>query len=62
MSTRFVVGVYVDDLIITENSKSEILKFKAEMTKMFRMSDLVLLYYYLGIEVKQQGDGFILSQ
>jgi hypothetical protein len=26
------------------------------------MSDLVLLHYYLGIEVKQQSAGFILSQ
>jgi hypothetical protein len=59
---RLVVGVYVDDLIITGNSKSEIMKFKSEMTKMFKMSDLGLLHYYLGIEVKQQGNGFMLSQ
>jgi hypothetical protein len=58
---RLVVGVYVDDLVITGNSKSEILKFKKEMTKMFSMSDLGLLHYYLGIEVKQQSGGFFLS-
>jgi hypothetical protein len=59
---RLVVGVYVDDLVITGNSKSEILKFKKEMTKMFSMSDLGLLHYYLGIEVKQQSSDFFLSQ
>jgi hypothetical protein len=58
---RLVVGVYVDDLVITGN-KSEILKFKKEMAKMFKMSDVGLLHYYLGIEVKQPSGGFFLSQ
>jgi hypothetical protein len=57
-----VVGVYVDDLVITESSQAEIQKFKAEMTKMFKMSDLGLLHYYLWIEVKQQKNRFTLSQ
>jgi hypothetical protein len=46
-----LVGVYVDDLITTGNSKKEILMFKLEMTKLFKMSDLGLRHYYLGIEV-----------
>jgi hypothetical protein len=29
---------------------------------MFKMSDLGLLHYYLGIEVKQYANGFVLSQ
>jgi hypothetical protein len=60
--SRLVVGVYVDDLVITESSQAEIQKFKAEMTKMFKMSDLGLLHYYLWIEVKQQKNRFTLSQ
>jgi hypothetical protein len=48
---RLVVGVYVDDVIITGSSKQGILSFK-EMTKMFKMSDLGMLHYYLGIEVR----------
>jgi hypothetical protein len=59
---RFVVRVYVDDLIITGSSKQGILSFKKEMTKMFKMSDLGLLHYYIGIEVRQQKDGVLLSQ
>jgi hypothetical protein len=32
------------------------------MMKMFRMTDLGLLHYYLGIEVRQEKRGFTLSQ
>jgi hypothetical protein len=49
-----VLGVYVDDLIVTGSDPAEILKFKKEMTTQFEMSDLGLLSYYLGIEVEQQ--------
>jgi hypothetical protein len=56
------VGVYVDDLVITGSSQRDILKFKGEMMKMFRMTDLDMLHYYLGIEVRQEKRGFIISQ
>jgi len=62
INSFLLVGVYVDDLIISGPSVDEIRKFKSEMMKKFRMSDLGLLSYYLGIEVKQ-GEGHItLSQ
>jgi hypothetical protein len=48
-----VVGVYVDDLIITGSDRDNIRSFKEEMASVFKMSDLGLLHYYLGIEVKQ---------
>nr|GEX41344.1 zinc finger, CCHC-type [Tanacetum cinerariifolium] len=52
-----LVGVYVDDLIITGTPKKEIDKIKAQMEEKFEMSDLGLLAYYLGIEVTQtKGD------
>ncbi|GJS79307.1 zinc finger, CCHC-type containing protein [Tanacetum coccineum] len=52
-----LIGVYVDDLIITGTPKKEIDKFKAQMEEKFEMSDLGLLTYYLGIEVTQtEGD------
>jgi hypothetical protein len=47
-----VVGVYVDDLIITGSDRDNIRSFKEEMVAVFKMSDLSLLYYYLDIEVK----------
>lgn len=48
-----VFGIYVDDLIITWSNVEDIAKFKKHMKKLFDMSDLGLLSYYLGIEVKQ---------
>jgi hypothetical protein len=35
---------------------------KKEMASVFKMSNLGLLWYYLGIEVKQSGDGITLNQ
>ena len=57
-----LVGVYVDDLIITGTSAEEIMAFKDEMHRLFKMSDLGLLSYYLGIEVKQENDEITLCQ
>jgi hypothetical protein len=54
--------VYVDDLIITEGSTREIEAFKNQMKKLFSMSDLGLLSYYLGIEVHQNSGDIFLSQ
>jgi hypothetical protein len=50
-SDMLVVSVYVDDLIITGSSIHCIKEFKNQMAKVFRMSDLGMLTYYLGIEV-----------
>jgi hypothetical protein len=59
---QLVVGVYVDDLIITVSDLDNIRSFKEEMTAVFKMSDLGLLHYYLGIEVNQSASGISLSQ
>ena len=60
--SKLVVGVYVDDLIISGPSPTEIGEFKEQMKNLFSMSDLGLLSYYLGIKVKQQSNGTFLSQ
>jgi hypothetical protein len=52
----------VDDLIITGSDQQEIEKFKSEMKKLFSMSDLGLLSFYLGIEVHQNADGISICQ
>lgn len=59
---RVVVGVYVDDLIITGASPAVVEFFKQEMKQTFRMSDLGLLSFYLGIEVKQGSKSITLGQ
>ncbi|KAG6485841.1 hypothetical protein ZIOFF_054406 [Zingiber officinale] len=57
-----LVGVYVDDLIVTGSSTEKINKFKQQMMTEFEMSDLGLLSYYLGIEVEQQKSRILLRQ
>ncbi|CAA0831030.1 cysteine-rich RLK (RECEPTOR-like protein kinase) 8 [Striga hermonthica] len=59
---ELIVGVYVDDLIITGAREEDINGFKREMAARFRMSDLGQLSYYLGIEVKQGRDSITLCQ
>jgi hypothetical protein len=49
-----LVGVYVDDLIICGPNNRLVAAFKQQMKKSFDMSDLGLLRYYLGLEVKQK--------
>jgi hypothetical protein len=55
-----IIGVYVDDLVITESDGSVIDALKEEMKRMFAMSDLGLLSYYLGIKVDHRDDCIIL--
>jgi hypothetical protein len=50
---QLVVGVHIDDLIITGSDRDNIRSFKEEMVATFKMSDIGLFHYYLGIEVKQ---------
>ena len=59
---ELVVGVYVDDLIVTGARTEDINSFKREMAARFRMSDLDALSYYLGIEVRQGKEALMLGQ
>jgi hypothetical protein len=57
LGMRLIVGVYIDDLVITGTNSSSIKKFKEQMCGLLKMSDLGLLSYYLCIEVKQGSEG-----
>ena len=59
---KVLVGIYVDDLIITGPRGELICKFKEEMKEKFEMTDLGLLSSYLGMEVRQSSDIIFLSQ
>ena len=61
-STLLLAIVYVADLIITGSSIAGIAELKAQMQNLFSMSDLSLLSYYLGIEVKQDVGAITLCQ
>jgi hypothetical protein len=57
-----LVGVYIDDLVITGTKDAEVVAFKEEMKATFQMSDLGLLSFYLGIKVHQDDSGITLQQ
>lgn len=57
-----LLGVYVDDLIICGPNTRNIQNFKQRMSKTFSMSDLGLLSYYLGMEVRQSPGYITLCQ
>jgi hypothetical protein len=57
-----LVGVYVDDLVITGTKDAKVAAFKEEMKATFQMSDMELLSFYLGIEVHQGDSGIMLRQ
>ncbi|GJS13629.1 ribonuclease H-like domain-containing protein [Tanacetum coccineum] len=54
--------VYVDDIIITGNSVSEIEKFKVFLKSKFLIKDLGKLKYFLGIQVIDTKKGICLNQ
>ncbi|KAD3337314.1 hypothetical protein E3N88_32834 [Mikania micrantha] len=56
------VCLYVDDIVCTSSSSLLITEFKQEMKKVFDMSDMGLLRYFLGLEVMQTKTGLFLSQ
>jgi hypothetical protein len=57
-----LVGVYVNDLVITGTKDAKVAAFKEEMKVTFQMSDLGSLSFYLGIEVHQDDSGITLRQ
>ena len=54
--------VYVDDLLIMGNNDDYITSIKRELKKIFDMTYLGLLHYYLGIEVDQKPKNIFISQ
>ncbi|KAH9706546.1 hypothetical protein KPL70_012251 [Citrus sinensis] len=57
-----IVCLYVDDLIFTGSNPSLFEEFKRVMIKEFEMTDIGLMAYYLGIEVKQKEECIFISQ
>jgi len=57
-----IVSLYVDDMIYTGSSLKLISEFKESMKRMFDMTDLGELKYFLGLEVSQTDGGIFMSQ
>ncbi|GKF33438.1 NSP-interacting kinase 1-like protein [Tanacetum coccineum] len=60
--TFAAVLVYVDDMLLTGNSQSEILSLKNSLDKKFTIKDLGLAKYFLGIELCKTDTGMHLNQ
>jgi len=61
-SDFLVVCLYVDDIIYMGSCESIVSEFKSCMMSKFEMSDLGMLHYFLGLEVRQGSDGIFISQ
>lgn len=59
---RLYVLVYVDDLLIGGTDPEAITKFKGYLSQCFKMKDLGLVKYFLGIEISRAPEGIYLSQ
>ena len=54
--------VYVDDIIVASSSPEATNALLKDLEKEFSLKDLSELHYFLGIEVKKNSDGLVLSQ
>ena len=57
-----LVALYVDDLIFLGSNDQMIEEFKSTMTREFEMTDLGLMRFFLGLEVRQEETGIFISQ
>ncbi|XP_076929081.1 uncharacterized protein LOC143593292 [Bidens hawaiensis] len=57
-----VLLVYVDDIVLTGNDENEIRKVKLALSSCFKIKDLGILKYFLGIEVLRSELGITLCQ
>lgn len=54
--------MYVDDIIITSASNAEIDILKSHLDATFKLKDLGVLRYFLGLEITRSSKGISLSQ
>lgn len=59
--TMFVL-VYVDNIIVASSSSEAMTALLRDLQQDFALKDLGELHYFLGIEVKRDADGLVLSQ
>ena len=57
-----IVCVYVNDLILTDNNLVLFEAIKKSMSLEFEMTDIGIMSYYLGLEVKQMEEDIFISQ
>lgn len=61
-ASKVVILIYVDDLIVTGDSLTEIQRLKGLLHRKFAIKDLGTLKYFLGIEIASSSKGLLLNQ
>jgi hypothetical protein len=59
---KLMMGVYVDDILLTGANEEIIAEAKLEMAQTFKMKDLGICSYYLGMNVEWLKDGILIHQ
>lgn len=57
-----IIVMYIDDLVITGNNDDHTVHVKKELHEGFKMTDLGLLHYYIGVELFQCPHHIFISQ
>ena len=57
-----IVSIYVDDMLVKGSKIQLIQRFKDKMKKIFEMTDLGVMRYFLDMEVLQSSDGIFMCQ
>jgi hypothetical protein len=57
-----IIAVYVDDLILATEDSTDMCDLKKALSNCFKMKDLGMLHYCLGIEITQESDCVKLTQ
>lgn len=57
-----IIVVYVNDILLTGNNTEEIRDLKIFLDKEFKIEDLGLASYFLGMEILPESDGLIITQ
>ena len=57
-----IVSIYVEDMLVTGSKIELIQRFKDEIEKIFEMTDLRVMKYFLGMQVLQSSNGIFICQ
>jgi hypothetical protein len=57
-----VISLYVDDLIVTGSNIQQVEEFKQKMMQVFEMTDLGLISFFLGMEIKQSKEEIFICE